>query len=73
MDAVSVESVSRGGYGDVLHLDASGAVEFQVAIWTVGDPDVTHGNIEVAVELEKLEKNAGSVRIILRSLTVGVI
>ena len=56
MDAVGVGAVSGRRDGDVLHLDASGAVELEVALWAVGDPDVAHGDIEAAVKPYQLEK-----------------
>ena len=55
MDAVRVGAVPGGRDGDVLHLDASGAVELEVALWAVADPDVAHGDIEAAVKPYKLE------------------
>jgi len=50
MDAVGVGAVSGRRDGDVLDLDASGAVELEVALWAVGDPDVAHGDIETVVK-----------------------
>ena len=55
MDAVGVGAVPGGRDGDVLHLDASGAVELEVAMWAVADPDVAHGDIETAVKPHKLK------------------
>jgi len=56
MDAVGVWAVSGRRDGDVLHLDASGAVELEVALWAVGDPDVAHRNIEAVVKPYQLKK-----------------
>lgn len=50
MDSVGVGAVSGRRDGDVLHLDASGAVELEVALRAVGDPDVSHANIEAVVK-----------------------
>lgn len=56
MDAVGVEAVTWGWYGDVLHLDATGAVEFQVALWAVGYPDIAHADIEATVKPYELKR-----------------
>jgi hypothetical protein len=56
MDAVGVGAVSGGGDGDVLHPDASGAVELEVALRAVADPDVAHADIEAVVEPYQLER-----------------